>query len=438
METAVREQTNTLPTLPVTFTQLPVDQIDQIVLKPLNLVDKIIDAINKKQHYLSYHLMRNLSVEEFLNLPDIEVPQQSGDYAWKVKLTNLILQRNVFTSGIVQSMDQKQEDPVLFGFEDKPTYVLHPIKSYKPVDVIKNYFYAQERDRCNFGRPYSGGYQVKGSGRRICFDRDTLYSYGLDIAHRVMNGFIINGDISTPTTNGDINYSFHTAPLGSSIIPFSVLLGALIKDFNKLELIQGSADWYEETKDSKGETTYLHHLGETLFKHGSRYFLSTLEARRYRQHYYLLELNQPVTSIEQAKQSASGLNNEQWIRYQSGEIKRQGEFLFIPVNIKDYVEKTLFKVKDYIEKNNFRVINHTLGRFPIHETGKPMIELGDIFKQPNQNPHYPRDLIRLNGDVFVRGTVRHPEHGMLRLGAQWHLVQLNNVKHSFQPQGRVD
>jgi hypothetical protein len=407
-------------------------------LKPVNLIDRIIEAINKKQHYLSYHLMRNLSVNKFMNLPDISLPQQSGDYAWKVKLTNLLLQRNVFTTGIVQSMDQKQEDPVLFGFEDKPTYVLHPIKSYKPVDIIKNYFYAKERDWCNFGRPYSGGHQVKGLGRRICFDGDTLYSYGQDIAHRVMNGFIINGDVSSPTTNGDINYSFHTAPLGSSIIPFSVLLRALIKDFNKLELIQGSADWYEETKDSNGETIHIHHLGETLFKYHGRYFLSTLEARRYRQHYYLLELNQPVTSIVQAKQSASGLNNEEWLRYQNNEVKRQGEFLFIPVNIKDYVEKTLFKTKDYIEKNHFRVTNHTLERIPTHITTKPMLELGDIFKQPNQNPHYPRDLIRLNGDVFVRGTVRHPEHGMLRLGTQWHLVQLNNVKHSFQPHGRVD
>jgi len=127
-------------------------------LKPVNLIDRIIDAINKKQHYLSYHLMRKLSVNEFMNLPDISLPQQSGDYAWEIKLTNLILQRNVFTSGIVLSMDNKQEDPVLFGFEDKPTYVLQSIKSYKPVDIIRNYFYAKERDRCNFGRPYSGGH----------------------------------------------------------------------------------------------------------------------------------------------------------------------------------------------------------------------------------------------------------------------------------------
>jgi hypothetical protein len=426
---------NTLPTLPVLLTQPPVEQIE---LETLNLVDKIIDVINKKQHYLSYHLMRKLSVDEFLNLPDISIPQQSGDYAWKVKLNSLILQRYVFTSGIVQSLDSKDEDPVLFRFEDKPTYLLHPIKSYKPTDIIKNFFYSDEREKCNFGRPYSGGHQVKGLGRRICFDKDTLYSYGLDIAHRVKNGFVINGDVSTPTTNSDINYSFHTAPLGTPIIPFSALEQALIKDFNQLELIQASADWYEETKDTKGETKYLHHLGETLFKYNGRYFLSTLEARRYRQHYYLLELNQPVTSIAQAKQSASGLNNAQWLRYQNNEIKRQGEFLFIPVNIKDYTEKTLFKTRDYIEKNHFRVTNHTLETIPTHITTKPMIELGDIFKQPNQNPHYPRDLIRLNGSVFVRGTVRHPEHGMLRLGEGWYQVQLNNIKHSFQPHGRVD
>ncbi len=425
METAVQEKTNTLPML---VTQPPIEQFE---LKPINLVDKIIDALSKNQHYLSYHLMRKLTVEEYKNLPDISLYQQSGDYAWEVKLCNLILERNVFTSGIVQAMDSKNEDPILFGFEDKQTYVLLSIKSYKPTDIIKNFFYSEERERCHFGRPYAGGHQVKGHGRRISFDKDTLYSYGQDIAHRTINGFIINGDVSSPTTNGDINYSFHVAPLGTPIIPFSVLEQAEIKDFDKLELIQGSADWYEETKDSKGETKHLHHLGESVFKYGDRYFLSTLEARRFRQHYYLLELKQPVRSIEEARQSASGLNNEQWLQYKAGLIKRQGEYLFIPVNIRDYVGKTLFKVKDYLEKNSFN-------KTPERITGKPILDLGDIFKQPHGNPHFPRDLIRLSGDVFVRGTVRHTEHGMLRLGAQWHLAQLNYIKRAYQPNGRVD
>ncbi len=430
METAIQELVRN--TLPVPVTQSPVE------IRPVNLIDRIIDAIYKKQNYLSYHLMCKLTTDEFKNLPDISLPQQSGDYTWELKLSNLILERNVFTSGIVQAMDSKNEDPILFGFEDKPTYVLAPIKGYKPVDVAKNFFYSEDREKNNFGRPYSGGHQVKGLGRRICFDETGLYSYGQDIAHRIKNGFIVNGDLSTPTTNGDVNYAFHIAPLGTPIIPFTVLEQAEVRDYEKLELIQASSDWYETIQDPEGKDKYIHHLGETLFKYENRYFLSTLEARRYRQHYYLLELNKAAASIEQAKHQASGLNDEQWLQYQNGKIKRQGEYLFIPVNIKEYVGKTLFKVKDYIEKNNFRVINHTLGRFPVLETGKPMLELGDIFKQPNGNPHYPRDVIRLNGNVFVRGTARHPEHGMLRLGEQWHLAQLNYIKRAYQPNGRVD
>ncbi len=432
METTVQEKTNTLPAI---ITHSPVEQFE---LKPLNLIDRIIETFNKKQNYLSYHLMRKLTVDEFKNLPDITIHQQAGDYAWEVKLSNLILERNVFTSGIVQAMDKKQEDPVLFNYEDKPTYVLPPVKSYKPTDIIRNFFYSEERERCNFGRPYSGGHQVKGHGRRICFDKDTLYSYSQDICHKVKNGFIVNGDVSTPTTNGDINYSFHVAPLGTPIIPFSVLQEAQIKDFNKLELIQGSADWYETVKDAEGKDKYIHHLGESVFQYENRYFLSVLEARRYQQHYYLLELNQPTTTIAQAKQSASGLDDVNWKRYQNNEIKRQGEYFFIPTNINDYIGKTLFKVKDYIEKNSFKIINHASGRFPNHESTKPMLELGDIFKQPNGNPHYPRDVIRLNGDVFIRGTVRHPEHGMLRLGEEWHLTRLNYIKRAYQPNGRVD
>lgn len=177
METAVQEKTNTLPAI---ITHSPVEQFE---LKPINLIDRIIDAFNKKQNYLSYHLMRKLTVDEYKNLPDISLHQQSGDYAWEVKLSNLILERNVFTSGIVQAMDTKNEDPILFGFEDKQTYVLAPIKSYKPVDIIRSFFYSNARNHCNFGRPYSGGHEVKGHGRRISFDKDTLYSYGQDISH---------------------------------------------------------------------------------------------------------------------------------------------------------------------------------------------------------------------------------------------------------------
>ena len=215
METVTAAQELVRNTLPMPITE------SSIEIKPINLIDRIIDAFNKKQNYLSYHLMRKLTIDEYKNLPDISLHQQSGDYAWDVKLSNLILERNVFTSGIVQAMDKKQEDPVLFNYEDKPTYVLPPVKSYKPTDIIRNFFYSEERERCNFGRPYSGGHQVKGHGRRICFDKDTLYSYSQDICHKVKNGFIVNGDVSTPTTNGDINYSFHVAPLGTPIIPFS-------------------------------------------------------------------------------------------------------------------------------------------------------------------------------------------------------------------------
>jgi hypothetical protein len=432
MDIAVQEITtkNTLPALVYPLTS---------ELKPVYLIDRIIEAVNKKQNYLSYHLMRKLSVNEFRNLPDITLPQQSGDYAWELKLSNLVYERNVFTSGIVQAIDSKQEDPILFGFEDKATYMLPSVKSYKPVDIIKNFFYSEDREKNNFGRSYSGGHQVKGLGRRICFDETGLYSYGQDIAHRIKNGFIVNGDLSTPTTNGDVNYAFHIAPLGTPIIPFSVIEQANLKDYDKLELIQASSDWYETIQDPDGKDKYIHHLGETLFKYENRYFLSTLEARRYRQHYYLLELNKAAASIEQAKHQASGLNDEQWLQYQNGKIKRQGEYLFIPVNIKDYVGETLFKIKDYIEKNRIqmRPINGSYGKYA-QPGEKELLELGNIFGQPNGNPHYPRDVVRMGGNVFVRGTVRHLEHGMLRFGEQWHLAQLNYIKRAYQPNGRVD
>ncbi|GAI50724.1 unnamed protein product, partial [marine sediment metagenome] len=36
------------------------------------------------------------------------------------------------------------------------------------------------------------------------------------------------------------------------------------------------------------------------------------------------------------------------------------------------------------------------------------------------------------------GTVRHPEHGMMKLGETWHKIKLNNVENSWSAGGGVD
>jgi hypothetical protein len=54
------------------------------------------------------------------------------------------------------------------------------------------------------------------------------------------------------------------------------------------------------------------------------------------------------------------------------------------------------------------------------------------------NPHVARDAIQTSDGLYIRGTLRHPEHKMLRLGEIWSKVNKNTAIGSWSASGNVD
>ena len=55
------------------------------------------------------------------------------------------------------------------------------------------------------------------------------------------------------------------------------------------------------------------------------------------------------------------------------------------------------------------------------------------------NSHTARDAIRTkDGKLYIRGTLRHPEHRMIRMGEVWHEVVKNTALESWSANGNVD
>jgi hypothetical protein len=317
-----------------------------------------------------------------------------------------------------------------------------PRRKYDHDSIVWNFFYSKDRQH------YRGG-------ARVFYDGDTLYSYGHHFAlavRTVYNTYIINADKYSISTNGHQSIVIHTAPEGTPQIPFSALNRANVNPKN-IDVIEKTEDIWEEkqVRDKNGDikTVKVHHLGACLFRHGGTFYLSSLDHASRGRQFFLVQLKEGADSVEEAFKQISGLTDKEYEAYERGEIKRQGEYFFIPVG-------STAELKELMKQTGIKRVLKP--RYEILVGGK-WIEYGDIEKRidlghriyhsaPSRNPHIARDY--LNGGIpeerhgevlpstFVRGTVRHPEHKILRLGEVWHRVTLNNVVNSWSATGRVD
>jgi len=320
------------------------------------------------------------------------------------------------TTEETQELTTEETTPNKFD-SDKRQY-----KGYTHSDIIYNFFYSKDR------RHYC-------KGARVFFEDDRLYSFGhhFILAIRTKhNAFIINADKYSVSTSCHQSIAISISPKGTPQIPFSAL-GAANVQIDNIEIIDKSDDTWEmrttrDPKTGKKKTYLVHHLGACLFREGGRYFLSAIDLECRRPQYFLVELVNPASSVYEAFRQISGLNNEDWEAYTRGEILRQGEYFFKPVGTTNELKQQLKIKKLEIKK---RVdLNELFFREP---TGG----LSSLFTQ-RRNPHIATECINYNGAVYARGTVRHTEHKMLRLGKLWHKVALNFVFDSWTAAGAVD
>lgn len=292
---------------------------------------------------------------------------------------------------------------------------------------------------------------------------DRLYSYGhhFILAIRLENGaFIINGDTYSSSTSRHTSLCIrYLHP--NVIIPFSAL-NRVTTEYSAIKLIDRSSDIYipRTRRDPKtGEMIEYneHRLGSAVIEIGGKHYLSSIDAgAKDRRGYFLVELPGHVTAVDEAFESLFPINLDGNAPY-----VRQGEFFFEPMDVQtkelspmeqlyewglyDYNRQTTFyrkfSTKEQAENGlstHIKTWGYIWGmmvhRFPVKDTKN----LARYFNTGTGNPHTVSGIGQRNGTIFVRGTVRHPEHKTLNLGKIWHRVHINQAVRSFSANGNVD
>lgn len=291
-----------------------------------------------------------------------------------------------------------------------------------------------------------------GSASNVFVEEDVIYSYGhhFPLAVRQDWGggirYLINGDryssstashqsqcIRGLTPNVQVPFSaLAAAGLADSSLPKRSLRIAACRDDDYRRTckhcgrdvehgVDGSDDpkrwnWYHAPDctplcaEADGETASHHVLGAVVLAHEDRFFLSSIdEAENWRTRaYFLCRLPRSVSSVSDAYEALVP-DEVRTARATGIEVRRQGDIFAIA---------TARKTRQ------------------IRAATQRHLQLFDT-------THVATEA-RLNGAVYIRGTLRHiPEdrpsqHGMLRLGTSWWIAVKNLALGSWNAVGTVD
>jgi hypothetical protein len=310
--------------------------------------------------------------------------------------------------------------------------------------------------------------QERGNSKHIFHDDNRkLYSYGhhFILATRLDTGeYLINGDTYSSSTSRHTSLCIrHLTP--NVIIPFSAL-NQVTTEYSAIKMVDRSSDIYipRIRRDPKtGEIIEYneHRLGSAVIEIEGKHYLSSIDAgAKDREGYFLVELPENVTSVDEAFDT---LFPEDLAR--DAPHVRQGEFFFEPTNMQtkelspvellyewgwyDYnvqhAYQTRFATKELADKHLRRHIE-SWGQF--EDNSSRMVHRFPIKDQNNLARYFPNagtghahivtEIRQKDGDIYVRGTIRHPEHKILVLGKIWHRVYVNRAVRSFSASGNVD
>jgi|Deesub1362A_J573_1020465.scaffolds.fasta_scaffold00319_28 hypothetical protein len=246
--------------------------------------------------------------------------------------------------------------------------------------------------------------------------------------------YLLNGDkySKTTSTHQSITYSvFHEHPR----VSFSAIHAAGINeqtcelvDFWKDEFrstYPGDEDFddFEKTvpvgaelrirrkEDGTIISKSYHRIGSVVLRQDGKYFLCSMDEGSY----FVSELPAPVKTVTDAFESLKP-DAVRKAEAQRLEIKRQGEWFFIPIEPPSGVHKKDFKSQYVLPAQNSRSNLHIATR-------------GILYK----------------GNHLVMGTIRHKspwgrngEHRMLRLGSGVFIAVCNTSKGNWSANGKVD
>lgn len=279
---------------------------------------------------------------------------------------------------------------------------------------------------------------------------DVLYSYGQHFPMAVPipgNGYLLNGDKYSVTTShhqGITRRNVGSAP--HCIVPFTALYGAIgnrslcdavKKDFHIVDVTEDQYRDVEykdpETGETKTRTEHL--LGSTVFKIDGKYYLSgTDPSGIWGRNYFLTRLIREVHTVEEAYETLKPVAVLE-AEARGAEVKRQGEWFFIPTDL--------------------------TYKFPKGTKVLKSIPLPPSDNRVRPHSHIPTETVMFSGFTFCRGTVRHKgdkyavrdrnnyeviiktkflpgDHKMLKLGKVWHKAVPNVQDGSWGSTGTVD
>lgn len=278
-------------------------------------------------------------------------------------------------------------------------------------EVVRNYFEASDREHYN-------------RGSNLFFRGNTLYSYGTHfiLAEKIKNGYLINGDIYSVTTSRHQSITRRFMPSNNVIIPFSALYRAIpFSEPKKMEILDRLEDTYEtvtytDPKTNELKERQIHHLGASLIKYKNKYLLSGLDpSSKNFGAYYIILLKKPAQTVKEAfRQLAGNLTDKEYNDYLEGIIKRQGEFFLIPTDYTTRQIRTIGVITPRKIKHDF-----------------------DLSKGIG-NAHIAKDAVKLPDGLYIKRSLRHPEHRMQSLKNVWHRVVKNIQKNSWTASGNVD
>jgi hypothetical protein len=163
----------------------------------------------------------------------------------------------------------------------------------------------------------------------------------------------------------------------------------------------------------QGHVDDKHELGATVICLGDRYYLSSLDYEDRRRSYFLCQLPNAVSTIEEAYDSLMPVQVS-YAKALGRNVLRQGDIFAIETSI---------KTRD--------LTRPTQKRMQLHGT-----------------THVATDVRYILGRTYARGTIRHapqlidqgrrPQHEMVKLGKTWWEIHKNKAEGSWQLAGRVD
>ncbi|MGB3479897.1 MAG: hypothetical protein WBB67_12140 [bacterium] len=295
-------------------------------------------------------------------------------------------------------------------------------------------------------------------------DEDAVYSYGdhFPLAMPCDNGFLLNGDRYSSTTSSHQSLTRSVCldackdnNLRFAVIPFTVLNNADLTPVKQIEIIDKIEENYRDVeytdKDGTKKVRHEHLLGGSVIRYSNRCLLSSNDpTATWGNGYFLTELTEPLTTVEDAleslkphlvKQFESTMENR---KAPLDSILRHGEWFFIKMDQKSFIKSV--KCNKGIRTMDKIIMRHEY--LPSGDSSRPhhratrMIYIGNdletLFdREKNQDARY-----RITYGFYCRGTVRHDnrQHRMLKLGngREWYLAVRNRQIRSWSYDGRVD